>query len=91
MKYSSINVIFDALASLGIDTYLFFFTILFVLYYIYSIKSKIIKEMVCPHCKNDKTYRTSQNFIEQNIFHLGNYKKYKCVKCATCFYIRNFK
>lgn len=73
------------------DTKFFSFLILFLSAFIFSIKSKITNQKICPHCKKDKTYRTKQNFVELYLFRLENYKKYKCTGCARSFFIKNYQ
>lgn len=89
MNNHFISDTFEEFINADIEIKFFVFSILFLSFFIYHIKSKITYQKQCPHCKKDKTYRTKQNFFELYLFQLDAHKKYKCLNCARSFFIKN--
>lgn len=91
-KMTKINFteILETIINTEIEIKFLIFSVLFLCYYIYALKTKIVKQKECPHCKTNRSYRTHQNVMELYLLKLENYKKYKCLKCARSFYIKSY-
>ena len=90
MELTNESNLLESILNLDTETKFFIFIAIVIIAIICITKSKITNKKVCPHCKKEKAYRAGQNFLELYLLRLENYKKYKCLNCVRCFYIKNY-
>ncbi len=90
MELTNESNLLESILDLDTETKFFIFITIVIFSIIFITKSKITIKKVCPHCDKEKAYRTTQNFFELYLLKLENYKKYKCLNCARCFFIKSY-